>query len=295
MEGNRRRQLARDYARIERAIGFIERNLRDQPSLDDIARSVGLSPYHFHRLFTRWAGVSPKLFLRALTVAHAKQVLAGSMSVLEATFEVGLSGPGRLHDLFVTLEAVTPGQFKGWGGGLVIRYGFHHGIFGAFLVAATERGICGLSFVLEDGADAALDGLAARWPEALFEPDPKFTGLLCADVLTEAPSDAPQPLRLWCRGTNFQIRVWQALLAIPPGKLASYSDIALRVGAPAAARAVGNAVAQNPIAGLIPCHRVIRASGVMAGNYRWGSARKQAMLGWEAAHPAPRKEARTGS
>ena len=279
---NQQRRQARDYARIERAIGYLEGNFRDQPDLDDMARAAGLSSYHFHRLFTRWAGVSPKLFVRTLTIAHAKRALAESASVLDAAFDAGLSGPGRLHDLFVTLEAVTPGEFRQFGRGLVIRYGFHHGVFGEFLAAATERGVCGLSFVIEDGRSGALGRLKARWPEARLTLDREFTAALSANVLTEAPGDPAQPLRLWCRGTNFQVRVWQALLAIPAGHLASYRRIAHQIGSPNAMRAVGSAVAANPIARLIPCHRVIRASGVM-GDYRWGSARKQAMLGWEAA------------
>lgn len=277
--------LARDYVRIEKAIGFLEKRFRDQPSLDEIAQAAGLSPHHFQKLFTRWAGVSPKLFLRALTIEHAKQALAGAASVLDTTFEVGLSGPSRLHDLFVTLEAMTPGEFKALGDDLTIRYGVHYGVFGEYLVAATERGICGMSFVLEDGPDTALHRLAARWPKADLIPDAEFTATLCGNVLAEERNSPSQPIRLWCRGTNFQIKVWQALLCIPPGQVASYSDIARHIGAPKAVRAVGSAIGSNPIARLIPCHRVIRASGLMGNDYKWGSARKQAILGWEAVRP----------
>jgi AraC family transcriptional regulator of adaptative response/methylated-DNA-[protein]-cysteine methyltransferase len=274
-------QAAEDYARIEQAIQFLEQNYRRQPELKEIAGHVGLSEYHFQRLFTRWAGISPKRFLQFLTVEHAKQLLAEQHNLLDVTYEAGLSSPGRLHDLFVTCEAITPGQFKKQGQGVIISYGFHPSPFGACLLATTSRGICGLSFVSAHH-EAALQELERLWPEANLAEDPAQTRPLARQIFAPVQNGAALPVLL--KGTNFQLKVWQALLKIPPGGMATYDEIATSIGRPGAARAVGNAVARNPVGFLIPCHRVIRKTGV-SGQYQWGSARKKAILGWEASHP----------
>lgn len=277
-------QRTRDYQRVERAMHFLHDHFREQPDLDDIAGAAHLSPFHFQRLFTRWAGISPNQFMRFLTVESAKRALERSESVLDATFDVGLSGPGRLHDLFVTYEGVTPGEYKAMGSGLEIAYGFHNGPFGAFLVATTDRGVCALEFVGEDGREATLDTVRQRWPGARFVRRQKETEAVAASIFDAARIDADQPLKLWFKGTNFQIRVWDALLRVPPGALTTYGAIAQAIGMPTSARAVGNAVGANPIGYLIPCHRVIRATAMADTNYRWGPARKLALIGWEAAH-----------
>ena len=272
-------QLSTDYARIEQAICYLVQNFQQQPSLPEIAGSVGLSEYHFQRLFTRWAGISPKRFLQFLTVEYAKQLLADSTSVLEATYEAGLSSPGRLHDLFVTCEAVTPGQFKQNGQGVTIAYGFHPSPFGECLLAVTERGICGLAFVTGNRQQALAD-LRQRWQEATLVADPGQTQPLAERIFEPAGGQPALPVLL--KGTNFQLKVWQALLDIRPGAVVSYQDVAAHIGRPGAARAVGQALARNPVGFLIPCHRVIRRVGLV-GDYAWGSTRKQAILGWEAA------------
>lgn len=277
------RQMAMDYARIERALAYVRENRRRQPSLDEIAAAAALSPHHFQRMFVRWAGVSPKQFLGYLTLAHAKAALARADSVLEAACGAGLSGPSRLHDLFVAFEAVTPGEYKALGGGLDIRYGVHAGAFGDFVAAATDRGVCGLRFVGADGPEAALDGIRRDFPGARFRAAPEETWALCGAALAPGRGDPRRPLRLWCKGTNFQVKVWSALLAVPPGALVAYGHVARAVGAPSAARAVGGAVAANPVAALIPCHRVIRATVPFESGYRWGPARKLAMIGREQA------------
>jgi AraC family transcriptional regulator of adaptative response/methylated-DNA-[protein]-cysteine methyltransferase len=285
MDGSTPPTRARDFERISRAIFYLERHHRDQPDLERIAAAAGLSPFHFHRLFTRWAGVSPNQFMRYLAVEHAKAALEAGNSVLEATFEAGLSGPGRLHDLLVTFEAVTPGEYKTQAAGIEISWGVHASRFGDVLVAATDRGICGLGFVEPGGEGAALDDLRGRWPLALLRRDK--SGTRChAKRLFEPPGATPggAPLKLWVKGTNFQIKVWEALLAVPHGGLASYGGLARAIGRPGAARAVASALADNPIAYLIPCHRVIRASGRFETGYRWGTARKRALIGWEAAN-----------
>jgi len=271
-------QSAEDYARIEQAIQYLEQNFRRQPELKEIAGSVGLSEYHFQRLFTRWAGISPKRFLQFLTLEYAKQLLAQQNNLLDVTYEAGLSSPGRLHDLFVTCEAITPGQFKKQGEGVTISYGFHPSPFGECLLATTGRGICGLSFVSTQ-REAALQELERLWPEANLVEDPAQTRSLAEKIF--APGQNGKALPVILKGTNFQLKVWQALLKIPPGTMATYDDIAASIGQPGAARAVGNAVARNPVGFLIPCHRVIRKTGVL-GRYQWGSARKKAMIGWEA-------------
>jgi AraC family transcriptional regulator of adaptative response/methylated-DNA-[protein]-cysteine methyltransferase len=276
--------MSTDYQRVESAIRFIERSAGGQPGLEDVAAAVGLSPYHLQRLFRRWAGISPKRFLQHLTVEHAKHALARSASVLDATYEAGLSGPGRLHDHFVSLEAVTPGEYGRRGAGLRIRHGTHPGPFGPMLVAVTDRGVCRLAFLDGDGADAAtaeLETLRRDWPAAGIVEDHGGTGAVAARLFAEAAPDAA-PITLAVKGTNFQVNVWKALLRIPPGGLRSYEQVARAVGRPSAARAVGRAVGANPVAWLIPCHRVIRAAG-RCGDYRWGATRKRALIAWEAA------------
>jgi len=270
-----------DYARIEKAISFIEANFRSQPTLAEVAASVGLSQHHFQRLFRRWAGISPKRFLQYLTARYAEGLLQDSRDVLEASYEAGLSGPGRLHDLLVNIHGVTPGELKGQGAGLTLRYGVHRSPFGDCLLAITERGICGLAFIGPWGRDKALADMRRRWPRAVFRKGPHVTQAIADRIFASARKKGEQPFDLFVQGTNFQIKVWEALLRIPPGSAVSYGDVAESIGAPRAVRAVGTAIKQNPVAFLIPCHRVIRKSGIV-GEYRWGSARKKAILGWEA-------------
>ena len=282
------RQLSEDYSRIEQAIQYLDQHVHQQPDLQELAAYLGLSEYHFQRLFSRWVGISPKRFLQYLTKEHAKQLLLQSESVLSATYEAGLSSPGRLHDLFVTTEAVTPGEYKSGGAGLHLTYGFHPGPFGECLVAVTERGICALQFVQAGDRADALETLKMRWPNAFFYEDLSLTVPFVRQIFPIFERQAAVPLHLYLRGTNFQIKVWEALLNIPAGYVLSYEDIAARVGRPKAVRAVGQAVAHNPVAVLIPCHRVIRKVGDFGG-YRWGLPRKRALLAWEAAHADTRE------
>lgn len=271
--------MTNDFDRIGRALSYLERHRDEQPTLAEIAQHVGSSPHHFQRVFRRWVGISPKRFLQYLTLDHAKASLARARSVLDATYDAGLSSPGRLHDLFVALDAVTPGEFKAQGYELEIRTGEHEGPFGRTLLAVTERGVCGLSFHADDCADGYAR-LRRYWPHASLRDDPKYTAPVFDRLFA---SDAHRPrLDLFVSGTNFQIKVWEALLRLTPGELCSYGDLARAIGNPRAVRAVGTAVGANPIAWLIPCHRVIRAMGAF-GNYRWGAERKLAMIGWEAA------------
>ena len=274
---------AEDYRRIEQAILYLDANYDRQPSLKEIAASVHLSEYHFQRLFTRWVGVSPKRFLQYLTKEHAKQLLERSESLLDVTFQSGLSSPGRLHDLFITWEAVTPGEYKNRGEGVTINYGYHDTPFGECLIALSPRGICGLSFVQEDNRKAALDNLERRWSKAEFTSDPAGTADVAEEVFSFFDGQEAGGLRLHLLGTSFQPKVWEALLQVPSGMLVSYEDIAVQIGLPGAGRAVGGAVGRNPIPVVIPCHRVIRRTGEF-GDYRWGSPRKKALLGWEMAH-----------
>jgi AraC family transcriptional regulator of adaptative response/methylated-DNA-[protein]-cysteine methyltransferase len=281
-------QQSSDYQRVADAIHYLEANYRQHPSLDEIADSVHLSKYHFQRLFKRWAGISPTQFMQFLTLEYAKARLQESQSVLDAALDAGLSGPGRLHDLFVTFEAMTPGEYKKRGAGLEIAYGFHDTPFGECLLATTERGICALYFVQEDDRSAALELLTNPWLQASFREDPDQTQRLIDQIFAPVPADPPRPFHLLLKGTNYQVKVWQALLAIPPGAMASYQDVAASIGKPNSARAVGGALAKNPIAYLIPCHRVISKAG-RAYSYRWGTTRKQAMLGWEASRRAQKR------
>ncbi|MCZ6842745.1 MAG: methylated-DNA--[protein]-cysteine S-methyltransferase [SAR324 cluster bacterium] len=273
-----------DYARVEAAIRYLEVHYQEQPSLDELAARVHLSKFHFQRMFSRWAGISPKRFMQVLTLGHAKALLAESRSVLDAALDSGLSGPARLHDLFVAVDAATPGEFKRLGEGMTIRYGWHSTPFGECLLSLTERGVCGLSFTQPERR-AALEDLHGHWPRANLTEDAQATAATARRIFSAEGGGRQSPLALHLFGTNFQVNVWQALLNIPPGALASYQDIARLIGKPEAARAVGGAVGGNPIAYLIPCHRVIRKSGEI-GAYRWGTARKKAMLAWETAHGA---------
>jgi AraC family transcriptional regulator, regulatory protein of adaptative response / methylated-DNA-[protein]-cysteine methyltransferase len=278
-------QLSEDYRRIEQAILYLEKNTSSQPELSEIASAVGLSEYHFQRIFSRWAGISPKRFLQFLTKEGAKGLLAQSENLLDTTYEVGLSSLGRLHDLFVTTEAVTPGEYKSGGDGLTIRYGLHHTPFGRALIATTERGICHLGFAGRSEGNA-IDELVADWPQAKMVEDVRSTAELVPPIF-DLTKRWNKHLRLHLRGTNFQLKVWEALLRIPPGAVTSYEGLAMQAGRPGASRAVGTALGRNPIAVLIPCHRVIRKLGEF-GNYRYGTVRKKALLGWEAARVSNR-------
>jgi AraC family transcriptional regulator, regulatory protein of adaptative response / methylated-DNA-[protein]-cysteine methyltransferase len=273
--------LRTDYDRIERAIIFLDEHAREQPSLARVASEVGLSESHLQRLFTRWAGISPKRFLQFQTVAHARSLLAESHSLLDATYESGLSSAGRLHDLFVTIDAVTPGEFKRSGDGLTIEWGAHETPFGECVIGVTPRGVCGLNFALADGTAGALARLEDTWEGARMIENPQATRYVVEQVFGEAGGPRA-PLAVLVKGTNFQLKVWEALLRIPLGAVATYEDIAVATGSPRAVRAVGSAVGQNPVSYLIPCHRVIRKTGAF-GNYGGGIARKRAMLTWESA------------
>jgi len=275
-------QDTEDYRRIEQAIQYIETNFKEQPSLDQIADSVHLSKYHFDRLFKRWAGVSPIQFLQFITLNYTKQRLAESSSILDASYDAGLSGPGRLHDLFVNYEAMTPGEFKSRAKGLEIKYGFSQSPFGEFLLATTKRGICSLTFVDESGRNAAVRQLFDEWAGATFLESPKAIRSTAKGLFRVDKGRNPKPFNLLLKGTNFQTKVWRALLEIPEGYVTSYSAVASHIGKPEAARAVASAIALNPIAYLIPCHRVITKSGQIT-KYRWGSTRMKAIIGWEAA------------
>jgi AraC family transcriptional regulator of adaptative response/methylated-DNA-[protein]-cysteine methyltransferase len=273
-----------DYYRIQRALERLVSRFPEQPSLAELAAEVGLGEHHFQRMFSAWAGVSPKKFMQHLSLQAAKQRLDESASVLDAAFEAGLSGPGRLHDLFVGLESVTPGEYKARGEGMSIRYGFHDSPFGECLLMVSPRGVCGLAFTDPEGRDMALARLSHGWERASIVRDEDTTAPFASRIFAPAGAAAgeKQPLRLLVRGSRFQLSVWRALLTVPPGALITYAELARRIGLPpGAARAVGTANGANAIAWLIPCHRVIRATGAMGG-YRWGEARKLAMIGWEA-------------
>lgn len=274
-----------DYARVKEAIHFIRDHAAAQPTLEDLADYLGLSRFHAQRLFRRWAGTTPKRFLQSLTVEHAKELLRRSASVLEATWDTGLSSPGRLHDLFVVTEAVTPGEFKSGGEELTIRYGLHDTPFGRCLLAATERGVCALEFVGggDEGETEAVKALRAGWPAARVVEDSGHTAPLVERAFEFTRTGGSRP-PLHVRGSNFQIRVWKALLQVPPGSAVHYGQLARMIqgGGP---RAVGRALSANPVACLIPCHRVLRATGAVGG-YRWGEERKTAILAWESAADA---------
>ena len=275
-------EQSENYQRVADAIQYLERNFRDQPNLDEVAAGLNLSKYHFQRIFKSWAGVTPSQFSHYLTLEYAKERLRESRSILETSMEAGLSGPGRLHDLFVTFEAMTPGEFKKEGAGLEIHYGYHPTPFGPCILALTERGICALRFLSTRGRDAALDDLKNEWSQARFMENSPRTAAVIERLFGDSREVGSNRFHLHLKGTNFQVQVWQALLAMPPGLWVSYGDVAASMGKPTAARAVANAVARNPVAYLIPCHRVITRTGEIH-RYRWGAARKKAILGWEAA------------
>ncbi|MBW3597774.1 MAG: methylated-DNA--[protein]-cysteine S-methyltransferase [Planctomycetes bacterium] len=271
----------RDYARIEQAIHFLHANRLSRPSLAEVAAHIGVSPPYLQRVFRRWAGVSPNTLLRMLSVEHAKRLLRESRSVLDATYDAGVSSSGRLHDHFVTLEAITPGEYKSGGAGVEIACGVHDSPFGACFVATTRRGVCRLAFLREETAEYALHELRREWPRAAIREDASITADWVRRIFESGDREAAS-LPLLVKGTNFQVQVWRALLQIPEGAVATYRGIAAAIGRPQASRAVGQAVGDNPIAYLIPCHRVLRQAGDLGG-YRWGVPRKTAMLAWEAA------------
>jgi AraC family transcriptional regulator, regulatory protein of adaptative response / methylated-DNA-[protein]-cysteine methyltransferase len=270
-----------DYAVVRRAIAFISQQWRSQPEVEAIAHACGVTPDDLHHLFRRWAGLTPKAFMAAITLDHARRLLRDQVSVLDAAYAVGLSGPGRLHDLFVTHEAMSPGEWKAGGDGLTLAYGFHPSPFGEALVIATERGLAGLAFADPDERASALEDMQGRWPRAQFRDDAARTDGLARRIFDPALWKPDRPLRIVMIGTDFELRVWETLLRIPMGRVATYSDIAANIRAPSAARAVGAAVGKNPIAFVVPCHRVIGKSGDLTG-YHWGLTRKRAILGWEA-------------
>jgi len=272
-----------DYERISRAIRFILEHHTAQPSLEAIAEQVHLSPYHFQRLFTEWAGVSPKKFLQYISIAHAKQLLKGREATLfDTAMETGLSGTARLHDLFIKIEGMTPGEYKNGGQNLHIRYSFSVTQFGRIIIANTEKGICFIAFQEDD--QAALNDLKQHFPHAAFSEEQDILQQQALKIFTTEWTDI-QPVQLHLKGTPFQLKVWEALLTIPMGQLSTYGQIAGQIQHPAASRAVGTAIGSNPVAFLIPCHRVIQSSGIFGG-YMWGSVRKTALIGWEQAQVA---------
>jgi AraC family transcriptional regulator of adaptative response/methylated-DNA-[protein]-cysteine methyltransferase len=270
-----------DYTVVRRAIEYISEQWRAQPEIEQIAHAVGVTPDELHHLFRRWAGLTPKAFLQALTLDSARKLLRDSASVLDASYEVGLSGPGRLHDLFVTHEAMSPGEWKAGGEGVSMSYGFHPSPFGLALVMANERGLAGLAFGDPGEDKAMLDDMTRRWPKAAYVEDSAQTAQLAARVFNPDLWRPDRPLRIIMIGTDFEVRVWETLLGIPMGKCSTYSDIASKIGRPKASRAVGAAVGKNPMSFVVPCHRVLGRSGDITG-YHWGLTRKRAMLGWEA-------------
>ena len=270
-----------DYDLVKHTLAFISENWRDQPSLETLADQAGLSPTHLQRLFTRWAGLSPKAFLQAVTLDHARGLLRDSASILDASYELGLSGPGRLHDLFVTYEGMSPGIYKAHGRGLSISYGFHDCPFGRALILITSEGLAGLAFADHGKEKSALADMTARWPEATYVENQQATAAYAKRIFESERWKPDQPLKIVFIGTDFEIRVWETILRIPFGKASTYSDIASHIGKPKAARAVGTAVGKNPISFVVPCHRVLEKSGGLGG-YHWGLTRKRAILGWEA-------------
>src|SRR5664280_26554 len=268
-----------DYERIAQVIRFLDARHVEQPDLTTLAGRAGLSQFHFHRLFATWAGVTPKDFLQCLTLSHAKELLRDGESILEVALESGLSGLGRLHDLCVNLEAASPGELKSGGAGWTISSGFADSPFGKYLIAESPRGICHLSFA--ENEKTGLAELQMAWPHAKLKRDDSAAVRLAAKIFARPDDSHSQPaLRAFVRGTPFQVRVWRALLQVQPGTLTSYGRLAGAIDKPTAARAVGTAVGQNPLAYLIPCHRVIRETGVI-GDYHWGPIRKRAMIAWE--------------
>jgi len=271
----------RDYDSVRRAIAFISERWRAQPTIEAMAEAAGVTPDELHHLFRRWAGLTPKAFMQALTLDHAKNLLRDSASVLDAALDSGLSGPGRLHDLFVTHEAMSPGEWKTGGSGMILRYGFHACPFGTAIVIASGRGLAGLAFADAGEEQPALADMQRRWPRATYVEDQAGTAAMAQRVFDKNLWRADQPLRVVLIGTDFEVRVWESLLKIPMGRAVCYSDIANRIQAPKASRAVGAAVGKNPISFVVPCHRALGKGGALTG-YHWGITRKQAMIGWEA-------------
>jgi AraC family transcriptional regulator of adaptative response/methylated-DNA-[protein]-cysteine methyltransferase len=271
----------RDYDSVRRAIAFISEHWRGQPTIESMADAAGVTSDELHHLFRRWAGLTPKAFMQALTLDHAKGLLRDSASVLDAALDSGLSGPGRLHDLFVTHEAMSPGEWKNGGAGMTLRYGFHSSPFGTAIVIASGRGLAGLAFADPGAEQVSLADMQRRWPRATYLEDHAGTAALAQRIFDTKMWRADQPLRVVLIGTDFEVRVWETLLKIPMGRAVSYSDIASNIKSPNASRAVGAAVGKNPVSFVVPCHRALGKSGALTG-YHWGITRKQAMLGWEA-------------
>jgi AraC family transcriptional regulator of adaptative response/methylated-DNA-[protein]-cysteine methyltransferase len=275
----------RDYDSVRRAIAFISEHWRNQPTIEAIADAASVTPDELHHLFRRWAGLTPKAFMQALTLDHAKSLLRDSASVLDAALDSGLSGPGRLHDLFVTHEAMSPGEWKTGGAGMTLTYGFHPSPFGTAIVIASGRGLAGLAFADPGHEAAAFADMRQRWPRAQYVEDHEATAALAQRIFDTKLWKPEQPLRVVLIGTDFEVRVWETLLKIPMGRAVSYSDIACNLKNPKASRAVGAAVGKNPISFVVPCHRALGKGGTLTG-YHWGITRKQAMLGWEAGRVA---------
>ncbi len=269
-----------NYQRIESAIKYLSANYREQPNLDEVAQAVHLSPFHFQRIFTEWVGITPKRFLQYLTTEHLKSKLNDTRNILEAADAAGLSSQSRVYDLFVTLEAVTPQEYKTGGSGLRIQYGFHETPFGECLIAVTERGVCGLQFIMDENREEALQWLQKQWSNADLQENTAVTAQTVQEIFY---INEPRKLHVLVKGTNFQVKVWNALLQIPAGEVASYQLLAKKINHPKALQALGSAVGANPIGYLIPCHRVIKSEGLV-GEYHWGSAKKRLILGWEMAH-----------
>jgi AraC family transcriptional regulator, regulatory protein of adaptative response / methylated-DNA-[protein]-cysteine methyltransferase len=271
----------RDYDSVRRAIAFISQHWRSQPTIESVADAAALTPDELHHLFRRWAGLTPKGFMQALTLDHAKGLLRDSASVLDAALDSGLSGPGRLHDLFVTHEAMSPGEWKNGGAGMTLRFGFHASPFGTAIVIASGRGLAGLAFADPSEEQPALADMKRRWPRATYLEDQAGTAALAKRIFDPRLWRVEEPLRVILIGTDFEVRVWETLLKIPMGRAVCYSDIANKIKAPKASRAVGAAVGKNPVSFVVPCHRALGKSGALTG-YHWGITRKQAMIGWEA-------------
>lgn len=276
---------ASDYEIVKRAIAYTTENYRAQPEVDAIAHAAGTDPRRLNELFRRWCGLSPNVFLQSVTLDNARKILRESPNILDASYELGLSGPGRLHDLFVTHESMSPGEWKTGGKGLTVYYGFHPSPFGSALIMATERGLCGLAFADSGEEREALDDMRGRWPNAHYQEDSARTVVYAQRIFDSGKWKPDAPLRVVLIGTDFEVRVWETLLRIPMGRATTYSDIATKIARPKASRAVGAAVGKNPISFVVPCHRVVGKSGALTG-YHWGLTRKRAMLGWEAAKVA---------
>jgi AraC family transcriptional regulator of adaptative response/methylated-DNA-[protein]-cysteine methyltransferase len=274
-----------DYETIRVAIEFLSRRFREQPEIEAVAAACGVDSRTLNSLFRRWCGLTPKAFLQAVTLDNAKRLLAESASVLDASLELGLSGPGRLHDLFVVHEAMSPGEWRAGGDGLSVRYGFHPSPFGTALVMTTERGLCGLAFADPGEEPGALADMRARWRNADYREDSAATAGFAARIFQSDRWQPDTPLKVVLIGTDFEVRVWETLLKVPMGKAATYSAVANHIGAKSAARAVGAAVGKNPVSFVVPCHRIVASNGALTG-YHWGLTRKRAMLGWEQARRA---------